>query len=35
MTMVLFNSQTNNKEYQFTPGMWPEEPGVTKILFDT
>ena len=21
--------------YQFTQGMWSEEPGMTKVLFDT
>ena len=23
------------KRYQFTQGMWFEEPGMTKVLFDT
>ena len=35
MTKVLFDTYINNKEYQFTQGMWSEEPGMTKVLFDT
>ena len=35
MTKVLFNTQTNNKKYQFTQGMRFEESGMTKILFNT
>ena len=34
MTKVLFNTQTNNQEYQFTQGMWSEKPGMTKVLFN-
>ena len=35
MTKVLFDIQINNLKYQFTQGMWSEEPGMTKVLFDT
>ena len=34
MTKVLFNTQKNELEYQFTQGMWSEEPGMTNVLFD-
>ena len=32
---VLFNTQKSNLTYQFTQGMWFEESGMTKVLFDT
>ena len=35
MTKVLFDTQKNDLEYQFTQGMWSEQPGMTKVLFDT
>ena len=25
----------NNVKYEFTQGMWFEEPGMTKVLFNT
>ena len=34
MTNVLFDTQENNLEYKFSQGMWSEETGMTKILFD-
>ena len=35
MANVLFDNQKNNRKYQFTEGMWYEELGITKVLFDT
>ena len=34
MANVLFNIQTSNQEYLFTLGIWSEEPGMTKVLFN-
>ena len=34
MTNVLFDTQKNDLKYQFTQGMWFEEPGMTNVLFD-
>ena len=34
MTNVLFNIQTSNQEYLFAQGIWSEEPGMTKVLFN-
>jgi len=30
---VLSNTQKSNLAYQFTQGMWFENPGMTKMLF--
>ena len=35
MTKVLFDTQKNDRKYQFTQGKWSEEPGMTNVLFDT
>ena len=32
---ILFNTQKSDLTYQFTQGMWSENPGMTKVLFDT
>ena len=32
---VLFNTRKSNLTYQFSQGMWSEESGMTKVLFDT
>ena len=32
---VLFNTHKSDLTYQFTQGMWSEEPGMTKVLLDT
>ena len=32
---VLFNTQESDLTYQFTQGMWSDEPSMTKVLFDT
>ena len=34
-SLVLFNIQKSNFTYQFTQGLWSEEPSMTKVLFDT
>ena len=34
MTKVLFDTQENNLEYQFTQDMWSKETGMTEVLFD-
>ena len=34
MIKVLFDTQENNLEYQFTQGMWFEETNMTEVLFD-
>ena len=35
MIKILFDTQKNDLEYQFTQGMWYEQLGITKVLFDT
>ena len=35
MTNILFYTQENSLEYQFTQGMWFKKLGMTKVLFDT
>ena len=32
---VLFDTYVNSLKYQLTQGMWSEDPGMTKVLFDT
>ena len=32
---IQFHTQKSNLTYQFTQGMWFEEPDTTKVLFDT
>ena len=35
MTKILFNTQKDVIEYQFTQSMWSGEKGMTKVLFNT
>ena len=35
MAKVQFNTQNNEQSYQFSQGMWSEEPDMVKVQFYT